>query len=148
VVLWRLSIGCQNYISKYSNPNDTDISISTQHTNIIGFSCTISQKYSNQQIFKYSKKNKNLKEQRKTREYHGMRRDVQKMPKSRKKIQERNIQNDKNKRKMQCCADGKEIKGLASGRGTHSSRWSTIRLAIGRATCVWIVSQVHPDASH
>jgi hypothetical protein len=43
VVLWRMSIGCQNYISKYNNPNDPDISISTQHTNIIGFSCTISQ---------------------------------------------------------------------------------------------------------
>jgi hypothetical protein len=34
-----------NYISKYSNPNEPDISISisTQHIDIIGFSCTISQ---------------------------------------------------------------------------------------------------------
>jgi hypothetical protein len=41
------------YKSKDRNPNDPDISISTQHTDIIGFSCTISQekipftKYSN-----------------------------------------------------------------------------------------------------
>jgi hypothetical protein len=31
------------YKSKDCNPNDLDILISTQHTDIIGFSCTISQ---------------------------------------------------------------------------------------------------------
>jgi hypothetical protein len=31
------------YKSKDRNPNDLDISISTQHTDIIGFSCTKSQ---------------------------------------------------------------------------------------------------------
>jgi hypothetical protein len=31
------------YKNKDRNPNDPDISISTQHTNIIGFSCTLSQ---------------------------------------------------------------------------------------------------------
>jgi len=41
-----------NYTSKYSNPNSTDITISTQHIKIIEFSCTLSQrkypnKYSN-----------------------------------------------------------------------------------------------------
>jgi hypothetical protein len=55
------------YKNKDRNPNDPDISISTQHTDIIGFSCTISQekKNSNHQIFQYSKKHKNLQEQRK-----------------------------------------------------------------------------------
>jgi hypothetical protein len=33
--------------SKDRNPNDPDISISTQHTDKIGFSCTFSRKYSN-----------------------------------------------------------------------------------------------------
>jgi hypothetical protein len=32
------------YKSKDRNPNDPDISISTQHIDIIGFSCTISKK--------------------------------------------------------------------------------------------------------
>jgi hypothetical protein len=32
------------YKNKDRNPNDLDISISTQHTDRIGFSCTISQK--------------------------------------------------------------------------------------------------------
>jgi hypothetical protein len=64
--------GCQldaktNYKSKHSNPNDTDISISTQHIDKIGFSCTIFQeKYFSQEIFHYFKKY-NLKEQRKTK---------------------------------------------------------------------------------
>jgi len=31
------------YKSKDRNPNDPDISISTQHTDKIGFSCTLSQ---------------------------------------------------------------------------------------------------------
>jgi hypothetical protein len=35
------------YKRKDSNPNDPDISISTQHTDKIGFSCTLSQKYPN-----------------------------------------------------------------------------------------------------
>jgi len=37
------------YKSKDRNPNDPDILLSTQHTDIIGFSCTLSQenKYSN-----------------------------------------------------------------------------------------------------
>jgi hypothetical protein len=32
------------------------------------------------------------------------------------------VQHDNNKKekKMQCCTNGKEIKGLASGHGTHS----------------------------
>jgi hypothetical protein len=33
----------KNYKNKDRNPNDPDISISTQHTYIIGFSCTLSQ---------------------------------------------------------------------------------------------------------
>jgi hypothetical protein len=33
----------KNYKNKDRNPNDLDISISTQHTDIIGFSCTLSQ---------------------------------------------------------------------------------------------------------
>jgi hypothetical protein len=62
-----LSIGCQNYISKYSNPNNPDISISTQHRDGIGFSSTISQEnITINKIFQYSKKHKNLKGQRKT----------------------------------------------------------------------------------
>jgi hypothetical protein len=49
----------KNYTNKDRNPNDPNISISTQHTDIIGFSCTISQKkYPNQQIFQYSKSTK------------------------------------------------------------------------------------------
>jgi hypothetical protein len=40
------------YKSKDRNPNDPDISISTQYTDIIGFSCTISQE--NILITKYS----------------------------------------------------------------------------------------------
>jgi hypothetical protein len=81
-----LSIGCKNYISKHSKPKDPDISISIQHTNIIEFSCTISQehipinKYSN--ILKSTKTKKN---KGRHREYQGMRRDVQRMPKSREK---------------------------------------------------------------
>jgi hypothetical protein len=39
VVKWRLKY----YKSKDCNPNDPDIPISTQHTDIIGFSCTLSQ---------------------------------------------------------------------------------------------------------
>jgi hypothetical protein len=31
------------YKSKDRNPNDPDILLSTQHTDIIGFSCTLSQ---------------------------------------------------------------------------------------------------------
>jgi hypothetical protein len=38
----------KNYKNKDRNPNDPDISISTQHTDIIGFSMhTISRKYPN-----------------------------------------------------------------------------------------------------
>jgi hypothetical protein len=37
----------KNYKNKDRNPNDPDISISTQHTDIIEFSCTLSQKYPN-----------------------------------------------------------------------------------------------------
>jgi hypothetical protein len=33
----------KNYKNKDRNPNDPDISISTQHTDIRGFSCTLSQ---------------------------------------------------------------------------------------------------------
>jgi hypothetical protein len=33
----------KNYENKDHNPNDPDISISTKHTNRIGFSCTLSQ---------------------------------------------------------------------------------------------------------
>jgi hypothetical protein len=42
----------KNYTSKYSNPNGTDISISTQHINRTGFSCTIFQE--NILVNKYS----------------------------------------------------------------------------------------------
>jgi hypothetical protein len=42
----------KNYKNKDRNPNEPDISISTQHTNRIGFSCTISQE--NISINKYS----------------------------------------------------------------------------------------------
>jgi hypothetical protein len=75
------------YKSKDRNPNVPDISISTQHTDIIGFSCTISQekkisinKYSN--ILKSTKAYKN---EGRYSKYHGMRRNVQRMPKSREK---------------------------------------------------------------
>jgi hypothetical protein len=40
------------YKSKDCNPNEPDISISTQHTDKIGFSCTVSQE--NIPITKYS----------------------------------------------------------------------------------------------
>jgi hypothetical protein len=44
VVLWQLSIWMpKNYKSKYSNPNSMDTSISIQHIDRKGFSCTISQ---------------------------------------------------------------------------------------------------------
>jgi hypothetical protein len=56
------------YKSKDHIPNYPNIIISTQYTDKIGFSCTISQKNSNHQIFQYSKKHKNLKEQRKTQQ--------------------------------------------------------------------------------
>jgi len=60
----------KNYKSKYSNPNSTDISISTQHIDRKEFSCTISQeKYANKifQILKNKKKKKKKKKkQRKT----------------------------------------------------------------------------------
>jgi hypothetical protein len=53
----------KNYKSKYSNPNSMDISISTQHIDRKGFSCTISQENNPiNKIFQYSKKHKNLKE--------------------------------------------------------------------------------------
>jgi len=42
----------KKYKSKYSNPNGTDISISTQHIDRIRFSCTISQQ--NISVNKYS----------------------------------------------------------------------------------------------
>jgi len=45
----------------------------------------ISREYSNQQIFQYSKKHKNLKNNERHNEDHGMRRDVQRMPKYREK---------------------------------------------------------------
>jgi hypothetical protein len=59
----------KNYKSKYCNPNDPDISISTHHTDRKGISCTISQE--NIPINKYSnilKKHKNLHEQGKTQQ--------------------------------------------------------------------------------
>jgi hypothetical protein len=44
VVLCQLAIWTRNnYKSKYNNPNNTDISISTHHIDRKGFSCTISQ---------------------------------------------------------------------------------------------------------
>jgi hypothetical protein len=45
----------------------------------------ISRKYYNQQLFQYSKKHKKLKRTQEDTKYHGMRRDVQRMPKSREK---------------------------------------------------------------
>jgi hypothetical protein len=71
------------YKSKYCNSNYPYISISTQHTNKKGFSCTIYQenipnnKYSN--ILKSTKAQKN---EGRHSKYHRMRRDVQRMPKS------------------------------------------------------------------
>jgi hypothetical protein len=104
----------KNYKSKYSNPNSTDISISTQHIDRKEFSCTISQeKYANK-IFQYSKSTKTKKKKKKNKgrhkEDHGMRRDVQRRPKFWKKSARKNSQHDKNKRTMQCSVNGKESK--------------------------------------
>jgi hypothetical protein len=49
------------------------------------FMHNISRKDSNHQIFQNSKKHKNLKNKGRYRKYHGMRRNVQRMPKSREK---------------------------------------------------------------
>jgi hypothetical protein len=47
----------KNYKNKYRNPNDLDISISTEHTDIIDFHAHYLKKIS-QQIFQYSKSTK------------------------------------------------------------------------------------------
>jgi hypothetical protein len=103
--LWYYD-GCQleakKNISTYSNPNGTDISISTQHIDILGFSCTISQKkkkYSNQYIFHYSKKHNNLKERRKTMIIQWNKKRCVENVKISGEICEKNIQHDKNKKK-------------------------------------------------
>jgi hypothetical protein len=56
----------KNYKNKYCKPKDPDIANinPTYRLNRI-FMHNISRKFSNQQIFEYSKKHKNLKEQRK-----------------------------------------------------------------------------------
>jgi hypothetical protein len=82
------------YKSKFHNPNDPDISISTQHTDIIGFSCTISQKNTNHQIFQYSKKHKNLKEQRKIHQIPWNEKKCAENAKISGKICEKNTQHD------------------------------------------------------
>jgi hypothetical protein len=75
--------------SKDRNPNDPDISISTQHTDGIGFSCTISQenipinKYYN--ILKAQKLKRIMEDSMKI-----MRRNVQRMPKSQEKSTRKN----------------------------------------------------------
>jgi len=90
------------------------------------FMHNISRKYSNQQIFQYSKKHKNLKEQRKTQRISWNEKRCSENAKILGEIHERNTQHD-NKKKMQCCANGKESKGLASERGTYSSGWHTVK---------------------
>jgi len=81
-----------NYKSKHSNPNDIDISISTQHIDRIGFSCTIFQE--NISVNKYFIILKSIECQNLERKYNGMRRDGQRMPKSRKKSARKCIQHD------------------------------------------------------
>jgi hypothetical protein len=85
----------KNYKSKYLNPNDPDISISTQHTDIKGFSCTISQE--NILINEYSnilKKHKSLKEQRKTQQIPWNEKRCAKNAKILEEIYEKNTQHD------------------------------------------------------
>jgi hypothetical protein len=101
VVLWRMPIGCTNYISKYSKRKDLDISNinPTLRQNMI-FMHNISRKYSNQQLFQYSKKYKNLKEQRKTRKLPRNKKRCVQNAKISWEIRERNTQHEKNKKKM------------------------------------------------
>jgi hypothetical protein len=56
----------KNYKNKYHNPNDPDISISTQHIDRKGLSCTISQE--NIPINKYSNILKSTKTFKRTKE--------------------------------------------------------------------------------
>jgi hypothetical protein len=72
----------------------------------------ILRKYSNQQIFQYCKSTKNLKEQRKTQSISWNEKRCAENAKISREIRERNTQHGKNKKKkMQCCAKGKESKG-------------------------------------
>jgi hypothetical protein len=85
----------KNYKSKYRNPNDPNISISTQHKDKKGFSCTISQE--NIPINKYYnilKKHKNLKEQRKTQQLPWNEKRCAKNVKISREIHEKNSQHD------------------------------------------------------
>jgi hypothetical protein len=96
VIFGQLAIWMRNnYKSKYRNPDDPDISISTQHTDKKGFSSTISQE--NIPINKYSnilKKYKNLKEQRKTQQIPWNEKRCTKNAKISGEIHEKNTQHD------------------------------------------------------
>jgi hypothetical protein len=83
------------YKGKYRNPNDLDMSRSTQHTDKKGSSCTISQE--NISINKYSnvlKKHENLKEQRKTQQIPWNEKRCAKNAKISEEILEKNTQHD------------------------------------------------------
>jgi hypothetical protein len=86
-------------------------------------------------IFQYFKKQKNLKEQRKTQRILWNEKRCAENTKISREIRERNTQHDKNRKKMQCYVNGKESKGLASGCGTL--RWQTAKSWIDRAASVW-----------
>jgi hypothetical protein len=70
------------------------IKINPAHKQSRFFMHNISRKYLNQQIFQYSKSKKTLKNNGRHNEDHGMRRDVQRMPKISGKIHEKNTQHD------------------------------------------------------
>jgi hypothetical protein len=83
------------YKCKDRNPNDLDISISTQHTNIIGFSCTISQeKISITKYFNILKSTKTYKNKGRYSKYHGMRKKCAEIAKISGEICQKNTQHD------------------------------------------------------
>jgi hypothetical protein len=97
------------YKWKDRNPNDPDISIWTQHRQNRIFMHNILRKYSNHQIFKYSNKHKNLKEQRKIQQIPWNEKICAKNAKKLEKNpwQKHTTWHDK-LIKMQRCANGKE----------------------------------------
>jgi len=72
---------------------------------------SISRKYSNQQIFQYSKKHKNLKEQRKTQRISWNEKRCAENAKISGEIRERNTQHDKHKKKCSVVWIAKKAKG-------------------------------------
>jgi hypothetical protein len=58
---------------------------------------------------------------------------MQGMPKSREKSSRETHNMTKIRKKMQCCTNGKESKGLVSKRVTHASRRHIVKSSIDRA---------------